>query len=84
MFEYKTSGTCSSRIFFDITDGKVHSIQFENGCNGNLKAISKLCDGMPAEDVVKNLRGIQCGSKPTSCGDQLARAVEKAIEHQTK
>jgi uncharacterized protein (TIGR03905 family) len=84
MFEYKTSGTCASRIFFDITDGKVHSIQFEGGCNGNLKAISKLCEGMPAENVVEALRGIQCGYKPTSCGDQLARAVEKAIEQQAK
>ncbi|MDR2098224.1 MAG: TIGR03905 family TSCPD domain-containing protein [Spirochaetaceae bacterium] len=84
MFEYRTSGTCASRIFFDITDGKVQSIQFEGGCNGNLKAISKLCEGMPAENVVKTLRGIQCGSKPTSCGDQLARAVEKAIEQQAK
>ncbi|MDR3356001.1 MAG: TIGR03905 family TSCPD domain-containing protein [Spirochaetaceae bacterium] len=84
MFEYKTSGTCASRIFFDINEGRVHKIQFEGGCNGNLKAISKLCEGMPAEDVIKNLRGIECGSKPTSCGDQLARAVEKAVEHQSK
>jgi uncharacterized protein (TIGR03905 family) len=81
MFEYRTSGTCASRIFFDINEGKVQAIKFEGGCNGNLKAISKLCEGMPAEDVIKNLRGIECGSKPTSCGDQLARAVEKALEH---
>jgi uncharacterized protein (TIGR03905 family) len=81
MFEYKTSGTCASRIFFDINEGKVNSIQFEGGCNGNLKAISKLCEGMPAVDVIKNLKGIECGSKPTSCGDQFARAVEKALEH---
>ena len=52
--------------------------------NGNLKAISKLCEGMPAPDLVKNLRGLECGSKKTSCGDQLARAVEKALEHQSK
>jgi uncharacterized protein (TIGR03905 family) len=82
MFEYKTSGTCASRIFFDIDEGKVKSIQFEGGCNGNLKAISKLCEGMPAENVIETLRGIACGSKQTSCGDQLSRAVEKALEHQ--
>jgi uncharacterized protein (TIGR03905 family) len=84
MFEYRTSGTCASRIFFDINEGKVQSIKFEGGCNGNLKAISKLCEGMPAGDVIKNLRGIECGSKPTSCGDQLARAVEKALEHEAR
>ena len=84
MFEYKTSGTCASRIFFDIDEGKVHNIQFEGGCNGNLKAISKLCEGMPAPDLIKNLRGIECGFKGTSCGDQLAHAVEKALEHQSK
>jgi uncharacterized protein (TIGR03905 family) len=84
MYEFKTSGTCASRILFDLNDGKVSSIEFEGGCNGNLKAISKLCDGMPAEDVVKNLSGINCGSKPTSCGDQLARAVQKALEHENK
>ncbi|MDR2795859.1 MAG: TIGR03905 family TSCPD domain-containing protein [Spirochaetaceae bacterium] len=84
MFEYKTSGTCASRIFFDIDEGKVHAIQFEGGCSGNLKAISTLCEGMPAEEVVKKLRGIECGLKPTSCGDQFARAVEKALEHLSK
>ncbi|MDR2343208.1 MAG: TIGR03905 family TSCPD domain-containing protein [Spirochaetaceae bacterium] len=84
MFEYKTSGTCASKIFFDINEGKVHKIQFEGGCNGNLKAISTLCEGMPAEDLVKKLHGIECGFKGTSCGDQLARAVEKALEHQSK
>jgi uncharacterized protein (TIGR03905 family) len=82
MFEYKTSGTCASRIFFDINEGNVHSIKFEGGCNGNLKAISKLCEGMPAVDLIKNLKGIECGGKPTSCGDQLARAMEKALEHE--
>ncbi|MDR1363468.1 MAG: TIGR03905 family TSCPD domain-containing protein [Spirochaetaceae bacterium] len=82
MFEYKTSGVCPSRIFFDIDEGKVHSIKFDGGCNGNLKAISKLCEGMPAADVIKNLKGISCGGKPTSCGDQFARALEKALEHE--
>ncbi|MDR0409093.1 MAG: TIGR03905 family TSCPD domain-containing protein [Spirochaetaceae bacterium] len=83
MFEYKTSGVCPSKIFFDIEDGKVRSIEFNGGgCSGNLKAIPKLCEGMPAADVIKNLRGIRCGGKPTSCGDQLARAMEKALEHE--
>ncbi|GMO31369.1 MAG: TIGR03905 family TSCPD domain-containing protein [Termitinemataceae bacterium] len=84
MFEFKTSGTCATRIFFDFDNGKVHNIQFENGCNGNLKAIGKLVEGMEANAVIEKLSGIQCGSKPTSCGDQLARAVKKALEHSEK
>ncbi|MDR1148569.1 MAG: TIGR03905 family TSCPD domain-containing protein [Spirochaetaceae bacterium] len=83
MFEYHASGICPSTILFDI-DGerKMRSIRFEGGgCSGNLQALPRLCEGMPAENVIKSLKGIQCGSKPTSCGDQFARAVEKALEH---
>jgi len=79
MREYKTRGTCSSKINFDIKDGKVYSISFEDGCNGNLKAIGLLAEGMEAVDVVKKLKGLKCGRRETSCGDQLAKAIEQAL-----
>ncbi|MDR1363755.1 MAG: TIGR03905 family TSCPD domain-containing protein [Spirochaetaceae bacterium] len=83
MFEYSASGICPDKIFFDIDDeGRLHSVKFEGGgCSGNLKVIPKLCEGMPASNVMNNIKGIACGSKPTSCGDQFARAIEKALEH---
>lgn len=76
---YKTSGTCSTRIDFDIEDGVLHNIVYTNGCNGNLKAIGRLLEGMPVDFAVERLSGIQCGGGPTSCGDQLARAIKQAI-----
>ena len=83
MYEYKTSGTCSSKIHFDIKDGKVKYVSFENGCNGNLKALGILSEGMDAEELVKKLKGLQCAKRGTSCADQLATAVEKQL-HKTK
>jgi uncharacterized protein (TIGR03905 family) len=79
MYEYKTKGTCSTKIHFDIRDKKVHDVSFENGCNGNLKSIATLVEGMEAADLVKKLKGIRCGDKKTSCGDQLAQAVEQQL-----
>jgi uncharacterized protein (TIGR03905 family) len=79
MYEYKTKGTCSTKIHFDITDKKVHGVSFENGCNGNLKSIATLVEGMEAEELIKKLKGIRCGARGTSCGDQLARAVEQRL-----
>ena len=76
MHEYKTKGTCSTKINFEITDGKIHNISFEDGCDGNLKALSILAEGMDTKDLVAKLKGNRCGKKPTSCADQLARAVE--------
>lgn len=78
MREYITTGTCSTKIFFDVQDNKVHSISFENGCNGNLKALSILVEGMETGELIEKLKGIKCGNRDTSCADQLARAVEKA------
>ena len=78
-YEYKTSGTCSTKIQFDLEDGKVKNVVFTNGCNGNLKAISKLVDGMSAEKVIEILKGNTCGYKNTSCADQLAQALSKAL-----
>jgi len=73
---YKTSGTCAKTIYFTKNeDGTITNISFEGGCNGNLKAISKLCDGMKAEEINAKLAGNICGFKSTSCADQLAKAV---------
>ncbi|MBQ3865939.1 MAG: TIGR03905 family TSCPD domain-containing protein [Clostridia bacterium] len=77
---YQTFGTCSREISFDLEDGKVKNVSFVGGCNGNLKAISKLVDGMEAGKLVSMLRGNTCGPRPTSCADQLARAVAEAME----
>jgi len=81
-YSYKTKGTCSSLIDFDIEDGIVKNVKFTGGCNGNLKAISKLVAGMEASRVIELLQGNTCGFKATSCGDQLAVALSKALsEH---
>ena len=77
-FTYKTKGTCSQQILFDVDDGKLHNIEFIGGCNGNLQGISKLVDGMPIDEVIARLDGIHCGVKQTSCPDQLANALKQA------
>jgi uncharacterized protein (TIGR03905 family) len=77
-YQYKTSGTCASQIQFDLNDGVVTNIRFRGGCSGNLKAISKIPEGWKAEDIEKTLLGNTCGPRPTSCPDQLARAVAQA------
>ena len=74
-YKYKTKSVCSSEITFDLDGDVVKNIRFLGGCNGNLKAISKLCDGMQAEEIVQKLKGNTCGFKSTSCADQLAQAV---------
>ncbi len=78
-FSYKTKGTCSSQIQFVLEDGIVHDVKFTGGCNGNLKAIAKLVEGMEAAKVAELLRGNTCGFKPTSCGDQLSQALTEAL-----
>lgn len=79
-YEYKTSGTCSQRILFDVEDGKVKNVQFLGGCNGNLKGIGALVEGMDIEDVISRVEGITCGMKSTSCPDQLSKAL-KSVKH---
>ena len=81
-YEYKTKGTCSSRILFDIEDGKLKNVEYIGGCNGNLQGISSLVRGMKAADAIERMRGIRCGFKPTSCPDQLSIALEKALEEE--
>ncbi len=78
-YEYKTKGTCSQRILFEIEDGIISNVQFIGGCNGNLQGIGKLVEGMNAQDVIDRIEGIHCGMKTTSCPDQLARALKEAI-----
>ena len=78
-FTFKTRGVCASTISFDLTDGVVSGVSFVGGCNGNLKAISRLVEGMDAEKLIEVLKGNKCGFKGTSCADQLAIAVENAL-----
>ena len=75
-YTYTTSGTCATEIIFDKDEnGVVTNVVFIGGCNGNLKAVSKLVNGMTSEQIAKILAGNTCGYKPTSCADQLAKAV---------
>ena len=79
-FTYKTRGTCSSQISFDITDGIISEVVFAGGCNGNLKAIAKLVEGKNAAGIANTLAGNTCGMRSTSCADQLSRAIREAME----
>ena len=74
---YKTQGTCSVQIDFDVEDNKIHNLVYTGGCNGNLKGIAALVEGQDINVVKDKLKGIKCGLKPTSCPDQLARALEE-------
>ena len=76
----KTTDVCSTKIDFDLIDGKVYNVVFTGGCNGNLKAIGKLVEVMDREKLVKTLKGNTCSNSYTSCADQLAKAVEQAKE----
>ena len=80
-FQFKTQGTCSQIIYFDLENNVVSNIEFFGGCNGNLKAVSKLVDGKTVEEIEELLSGITCGPRPTSCADQLAQAVRAAKKH---
>ena len=81
-FSYKTKGTCAQQIDFDIDGNVITNIQFYGGCNGNLKAISKLLEGATVEEIESKLLGNTCGPRSTSCVDQLARAVREAYDRQ--
>ena len=80
-YVYKTKGTCSREIHIDIEEGKIQDVEFIGGCNGNTKGISSLLKGMDVEEAIKRCKGITCGSRATSCPDQLAIALEKASEN---
>lgn len=78
-YEYKTKGTCSQQILFDIEDNKLKNVQYIGGCNGNLKGISALVEGMDVSEVISRLEGTTCGMKTTSCPDQLAKALKETL-----
>lgn len=79
-YEFKTRGVCAQKITFELNGDVVSNVQFTGGCNGNLKAISKLVDGMTVDQIENTLKGNTCGFKSTSCADQLAVAVRTALE----
>jgi uncharacterized protein (TIGR03905 family) len=76
---YKTKGTCSRMIEFDVEGGVLRHVNFIGGCDGNLQGISNLVEGMKVEDVIERLKGIDCGGKGTSCPDQLSKALAAAV-----
>ena len=81
-YVYKTGGrVCASEIAFDIVEGRIYNITFQGGCTGNTSGVSLLAEGMPVEDVVKRLKGVQCHNG-TSCPNELAQAIEQAISEQ--
>lgn len=79
-YEYRTKGVCSTWIRFRIEDGILVRVQFDDGCDGNLKAIGRLAEGLPVADVIHRLKGIGCETRKTSCPDQLARALEETLQ----
>ena len=83
-YVYKTKGTCSSQIELELDGNIVHNVKFTGGCHGNLQAIPKLVEGLTVEEVEARIKGIRCGFKNTSCGDQLAIACREAFEASQK
>lgn len=80
-FTYKTHGTCSQFIKFEIDENKkLHNVRFVSGCDGNLKSIGRLVEDQDAQKVSETLNGVRCGFKPTSCGDQFSKAIREALE----
>ena len=83
-YEYRTRGTCSQKVCFNLEGNIVSDVEVIGGCNGNLKGICTLIDGMTVEEIYGKLAGIRCGMKPTSCPDQIAKAVMAAYEESKK
>ena len=79
-YEYRTKGTCASKITFSLEDGVIHDVKFTGGCSGNTQGVAALVEGMDAREAVQRMKGIRCGMKPTCCPDQLAKALETALE----
>lgn len=78
---YTPTSVCAKKISFELEEGIVKNVNFEGGCNGNLKGISALVEGLSVESIIPKLRGITCGNRPTSCPDQLSKALEEAINN---
>lgn len=83
-YRYQTENTCSTQIAFDLEGNVVKNIEFTGGCNGNLKALSTILDGWTVEEIENKVSGITCGRRPTSCSDQLAKAVRAAYDSSIK
>lgn len=81
---YKTKGTCSTEINFDVEDNKIYNLSFTNGCNGNLKGIAALVEGKDINEIKEKIQGIKCGMRNTSCPDQLSKALEEVINTKEK
>jgi uncharacterized protein (TIGR03905 family) len=81
-YKYSTRGTCAREIKFELEDGIVKNVSFYGGCNGNLKGIAALVEGKKAEEIIPLIKGLKCGFKSTSCPDQLALALEEALNEQ--
>ncbi len=79
MYKHINRGTCSRGVTFDLIDGKVYNVCFDGGCNGNTKGVAALVEGMDAQEAIRRMEGIQCGTKGTSCPDQLARGIREAL-----
>ena len=77
MYTYKTSGVCSTEIHLNVKNNIIKSVEFVRGCPGNLFGISKLVEGMDVDEAISRLQGIKCGSKDTSCPDQLSKALKE-------
>ncbi|MEE1314572.1 MAG: TIGR03905 family TSCPD domain-containing protein [Faecalimonas sp.] len=77
--EYKTQGVCSRAVQFEIVDNKVTNVHFVGGCSGNTQGVARLIEGMDVNEAIARMEGIHCGPRPTSCPDQLARALKQAI-----
>ena len=81
-YTYRTRGTCSQAVQFEIEDNKVHNVQFLGGCSGNTQGVSRLIEGMDVHEAISKIEGIHCGPRPTSCPDQLATALKQALAKQ--
>ena len=81
-YQTKCHGTCSRCVNFEMDEGVVKNVEFIGGCHGNLQGIASLVEGMKAEDIIKKLKGINCGGKGTSCPDQLAKALEETLKEE--
>lgn len=79
-YTYRTKGTCSQAIQFEIEDNKVHNVQFIGGCSGNTQGVARLIEGMDVNEAISRIDGIRCGMRPTSCPDQLATALKQALK----
>ena len=82
IYTYQPRGVCSRKMTVELDDGIIRDVRIEGGCSGNLQGISRLVIGMPAREAIQRMKGLRCGGKPSSCPDQLALALEQALEKQ--